>query len=83
LRLWSADSSVDTEGRAEEVEEIKQAQLKKQKEGKGHWEDGLASDSESIVGLPSALKAHIEPWREQIGLCWGAVWLTGLMLMRR
>ena len=39
----------DTEGRADEVEEIKQAQLKKQKEGKGEWEEGLASDSESIV----------------------------------
>lgn len=39
----------DTEGRADEVEDIKQAQLKKQKEGKGEWEEGLASDSESIV----------------------------------
>jgi hypothetical protein len=41
--------ALDTEGRADEVEELKQDQAKKQKEGKGHWEDGLASDSESIV----------------------------------
>lgn len=41
----------DDEGRAEEVGKKKQEQLEKQKEGKGHWEEGLASDSESIVGL--------------------------------
>ncbi|KAK3623105.1 hypothetical protein LTR56_021775 [Elasticomyces elasticus] len=37
------------EGRSEEVEAHKQDQLQKQKEGKGHWKDELASDSESIV----------------------------------
>lgn len=42
----------DTEGRANEAEELKQEQLKKQKDGKGHWEEGLASDSESIVRIP-------------------------------
>jgi hypothetical protein len=41
----------DTEGRAEEVEKKKAEQLSKQKEGKGHWEEGLASDSESAVCL--------------------------------
>lgn len=39
----------DNEGRAEEAEHHKQDQLQKQKEGKGHWKDELASDSESIV----------------------------------
>jgi len=37
------------EGRAEEAEAHKQDQLQKQKEGKGHWKDELASDSESII----------------------------------
>ena len=62
----------DTEGRAEEVEEMKQAQLKKQKEGKGQWEDGLASDSESIVGsffFPPG-DSSLQEW----------IWLWGLMI---
>lgn len=42
---------LDDEGRAAEVEKTKADQLKKQKEGKGHWEEGLASDSESIVSV--------------------------------
>lgn len=41
----------DTEGRADEAEKLKQKQLKNQKEGKGQWEEGLASDSESIVRI--------------------------------
>lgn len=50
-----ADGSVlaDTENRAEEVDKIKKEQLRKQKEGKGHWEDELASNSESIVRFPT------------------------------
>ncbi|KAK1808016.1 hypothetical protein LTR12_017622 [Friedmanniomyces endolithicus] len=40
---------VDNENRGEEAEAHKQDQLRKQKEGKGHWKDELASDSESIV----------------------------------
>ena len=43
---------VDNENRGEEAEAHKQDQLRKQKEGKGHWKDELASDSESIVGPP-------------------------------
>lgn len=31
------------------MQEKKEDLLKKQKEGKGHWEESLASDSESIV----------------------------------
>jgi len=38
-----------TEGRAEEIEHHKQDALKKQKDGKGHWKDELASSSESII----------------------------------
>ena len=41
----------DSEGRADEVEKKKQEHLQKQKDGKGHWEEGLASDSESAVRL--------------------------------
>ncbi|KAM0713161.1 hypothetical protein Q7P35_000613 [Cladosporium inversicolor] len=33
----------------EEAEQLKQQQLKEQKEGKGKWHEGLASDSESAV----------------------------------
>lgn len=33
----------------EETERIKQEQLQKQKEGKGHWHEGLASSSESHI----------------------------------
>ena len=39
----------DQEGRAEEIEKTKDEQIKKQKDGKGEWHDGLASNSESIV----------------------------------
>jgi hypothetical protein len=43
---------LDTDGRSEEIEKEKQESLKQQKEGKGNWKEGLASDSESIVRLP-------------------------------
>lgn len=43
------DSRIDSEGRAEEVEQKKHDNLSKQKEGKNHWEESLASDSESAV----------------------------------
>jgi len=39
----------DAQGRSDEVEHHKQDQLQKQKEGKGHWKDELASNSESII----------------------------------
>ena len=37
------------EGRAEEIERVKQQQLKEQKEGKNTWKEDIASDSESVV----------------------------------
>lgn len=40
---------IDNENRGEEAEKAKHEQLKNQKEGKGEWHEGLASDSESIV----------------------------------
>jgi hypothetical protein len=43
--------TLDEEGRAEEAERIKNEQIQKQKEGKGEWHEGIASDSESIVSL--------------------------------
>ncbi|KAF2131715.1 hypothetical protein P153DRAFT_365286 [Dothidotthia symphoricarpi CBS 119687] len=48
-RSAGKESTLHSEGRSDEVHELKQDQLKKQKDGKGHWEEGLASDSESIV----------------------------------
>lgn len=43
----------DNETRPQEAENLKQQQLKEQKEGKGEWKEGLASDSESAVSFPS------------------------------
>ncbi|THY21831.1 hypothetical protein D6D01_06364 [Aureobasidium pullulans] len=43
------ESALHEEGRAEEVERVKNEQIQKQKEGKGHWHEEIASDSESIV----------------------------------
>lgn len=40
---------IDEDGRAEEAERVKNEQIQKQKEGKGHWHEEIASDSESIV----------------------------------
>lgn len=40
---------VDRDDRADEAEHHKQDQLQKQKEGKGHWKEELASDSEHHV----------------------------------
>ncbi|KAF1968360.1 hypothetical protein BU23DRAFT_558591 [Bimuria novae-zelandiae CBS 107.79] len=49
LRAAGKESHLHDEGRADEVGKAKDEQLKKVQEGKGHWEEGLASDSESIV----------------------------------
>ncbi|KAM0716164.1 hypothetical protein Q7P37_008678 [Cladosporium fusiforme] len=43
------ESALHNEARPEEAENLKQQQLKEQKEGKGQWKEGLASDSESAV----------------------------------
>ncbi|OCK90673.1 uncharacterized protein K441DRAFT_665977 [Cenococcum geophilum 1.58] len=48
-RLSVKESELGNEERAKEVEEHKQDLLRKQKEGKGHWKEPLASDSESII----------------------------------
>jgi len=40
---------LDTEGSGNSIDQHKQDLLKKQKDGKGHWKDELASNSESIV----------------------------------
>ncbi|OCK82632.1 hypothetical protein K432DRAFT_380244 [Lepidopterella palustris CBS 459.81] len=48
-RFAGKESSLGHEGRAQEIDQHKEDLLKKQKEGKGHWKDELASDSESIV----------------------------------
>jgi hypothetical protein len=49
VRCAGKESKLHTEGRSDEAEALKQDQLQKQKQGKQHWEEGLASDSESIV----------------------------------
>lgn len=41
----------DDEGRADKVEAEKQEQLREQKEGRGQWKEGLASDSEVAVSF--------------------------------
>ncbi|KAH8727643.1 hypothetical protein GQ44DRAFT_611125 [Phaeosphaeriaceae sp. PMI808] len=43
------ESSLHDEGRSAEIEKKKHEQLDKQKEGRGHWESALASDSESAI----------------------------------
>lgn len=40
---------IDKEGIEKDIEHHKQDQLKKQQEGKGHWKEELASESESSV----------------------------------
>jgi hypothetical protein len=47
--------TIDEEGRAEKAEQIKNEQIQKQKNGKGEWHEGIASDSESIVSFVSRL----------------------------
>jgi hypothetical protein len=47
--------SSDDEGRGDRVEKIKNEQIQKQKDGKGHWHEELGSDSESIVRCQSWL----------------------------
>ncbi|KAF2656524.1 hypothetical protein K491DRAFT_715287 [Lophiostoma macrostomum CBS 122681] len=48
-RAAGKESALGDEGRSEEIENHKQDLLQKQKDGKGHWKEQLASDSESIV----------------------------------
>ncbi|GAB7338731.1 hypothetical protein MBLNU457_5445t1 [Dothideomycetes sp. NU457] len=43
------ESTLGQDGRAEEADRIKNEQVQKQREGKGHWHEEIASDSESIV----------------------------------
>jgi hypothetical protein len=47
------------DGRHDEVEREKQDLLQKQKEGKGHWKEQLASDSESIVCFLAEYAYHV------------------------
>ncbi|KAF2720631.1 hypothetical protein K431DRAFT_346940 [Polychaeton citri CBS 116435] len=47
--LAGKESALNEEGRAAEAEKLKQDQLRKKEKGEQHWEEGLASDSESIA----------------------------------
>ncbi|KAK3069589.1 hypothetical protein LTR53_011956 [Teratosphaeriaceae sp. CCFEE 6253] len=47
--LSGKESALHNPNRAKEIEETKQDQLQKQREGKGQWKDELASDSESML----------------------------------
>lgn len=52
IRLSSGKETklhTDPESRKADVEAEKQDSLKSQQDGKGHWKEGLASDSESII----------------------------------
>ncbi len=44
---WNTET--DKEGIESDIEHHKQDQLKKQEEGKNHWKEELASESESAV----------------------------------
>jgi len=47
---WSLkEDNLAKENRSEEIEHHKQDLLNKHKEGKGHWKDELASNSESVI----------------------------------
>jgi len=43
------EDALHKDDRSSEIEHHKQDQLSKQKQGKGHWKDELASNSESII----------------------------------
>lgn len=62
-RQAAKEDALHEEGRDQEVEYHKEDLLKKQKEGKGHWKDELASNSESIV---KAERGEIEASEETI-----------------
>ncbi|KAF2706760.1 hypothetical protein K504DRAFT_66081 [Pleomassaria siparia CBS 279.74] len=62
-RFAGKESALGQEGREHEIQQEKEDSLKKQKEGKGQWKDGLASDSESIV---KADRGEIEASHETI-----------------
>jgi len=62
-RRAGKESALGHEGRAEEIEKEKKDSLEKQKSGKGHWKDGLASDSESII---KADRGEVEASEETI-----------------
>ena len=49
LRVNGTDQ--DAETRKAKIDEHKDDQLKKQKEGKGHWKGELGSNSEAAVGF--------------------------------
>jgi hypothetical protein len=51
----------DTDGRAEDIEYHKQDQLNKKKQGKQHWKDELASNSESIVCVSHSERINMPP----------------------
>ncbi|KAH8690364.1 hypothetical protein GQ44DRAFT_636990 [Phaeosphaeriaceae sp. PMI808] len=57
------ESALGHEGRAEEIDREKAESLKEQKDGKGSWKEGLASDSESIV---KAERGEVEASAETI-----------------
>ena len=56
-RLRTTD--MDKEDVEEEIEHHKQDQLKKKMDGKNHWTDELASESESIVWLVFSISARL------------------------
>ncbi|KAK3060364.1 hypothetical protein LTS18_008702, partial [Coniosporium uncinatum] len=64
VRFAGREDKLHEEGRAEEIDQHKDDMLKKQKEGKGHWKEELASSSESIV---KADRGDVEASDETIG----------------
>ncbi|KAF2472032.1 uncharacterized protein BDR25DRAFT_302835 [Lindgomyces ingoldianus] len=62
-RYAGKETALGHEGRKDEIEREKDDLLKKHKEGKGHWKEQLASDSESIV---KADRGEVEASKETI-----------------
>jgi len=48
-RCAGKETELGNEGRPETIEKVRREQDQKRKEGKDHWHEELASDSESIV----------------------------------
>ena len=59
FRIEANQRNTDNDDQAESNERHKQDQLKKQKEGKGHWKPELASNSEEAVSLVSCEAEYI------------------------
>lgn len=82
--LKEGTQNTNEEGAAEHNEHHKQDQLKKQKEGKGHWKPELASQSEEAVSFISSVSFVLRLFEWAIGV-WdlGDGWIVLTRLLER